>query len=125
MVVIRLSRTGTNKRPFYHVVVADHRDSRDGRYLERVGYFNPIAQGPEIYLRLEQERVNHWLGQGAQPSDRVADLIKEFAKTGQRTGTEFHAQPTKRDMRRAKVKAAKKAEDQAAKQAAAEASETK
>lgn len=109
MVVIRLSRTGTNKRPFYHMVVADHRFSRDGRYLERVGFYNPIAKGPEIYLRINNERIGYWLSQGAQPSERVRDLMQEFARTGERTGAEFATQTTRRDVKKAKAKAAKKA----------------
>lgn len=80
MVVIRLSRGGTNKRPFYTVVAADRRASRDGRYLERLGYFNPIATGGEKRLGLNQERINYWIGQGAQPSERVVHLLSELAK---------------------------------------------
>ncbi len=77
MVTIRLARGGAKKRPFYHVVVTDSRSSRDGRYIERVGFFNPVARGQEERLRLNQERIDHWIGQGAQTSDRVAKLIKE------------------------------------------------
>jgi small subunit ribosomal protein S16 len=80
MVTIRLTRGGAKKRPFYHVVVTDSRNRRDGRYIERLGYFNPIATGKEEGLKLDLERVNHWLGQGAQPSDRVVKLIKQFEK---------------------------------------------
>ncbi|EKE01079.1 MAG: hypothetical protein ACD_21C00224G0002 [uncultured bacterium] len=80
MVVIRLSRGGTNKRPFYTVVVADRRASRDGCYLERLGYFNPIATGGEKRLELDRERISHWIGQGAQPSERVAHLLRELDK---------------------------------------------
>ncbi len=80
MVVIRLSRGGTNKRPFYHVTVTDRRNSRDGRNNERIGYFNPIATGGEIRLHLDMKRVNHWLSVGAQPSERVSNLIKEYQK---------------------------------------------
>jgi small subunit ribosomal protein S16 len=80
MVTIRLTRGGAKKRPFYHVVVTDSRNRRDGRYIERLGFFNPIATGKEEALRLDLERVQHWLGQGAQPSDRVAGLIKQFEK---------------------------------------------
>jgi len=77
MVIIRLARGGTTKRPFYHLVVADRRSPRDGRYIERVGFFNPIAAGGEERLRVDIGRVDHWLGQGAQPSERVADLLKQ------------------------------------------------
>lgn len=80
MVVIRLSRGGTNKRPFYRVVVADRRAARDGNYLERVGYFNPIAVGGEKRLDLDRERINYWIGQGAQPSERVQGLLFELEK---------------------------------------------
>lgn len=77
MVTIRLARAGAKKRPFYHVVVTDSRNARDGRYIERVGFFNPIASGGEVRLNLNRERVDYWLQQGAQASERVASLIKE------------------------------------------------
>lgn len=80
MVVIRLSRGGSKKRPFYSILVADSRNSRDGRFIERVGFFNPIARGGEIRIQLNHERLDYWLGQGAQPSDRVSGLIKEYRK---------------------------------------------
>jgi small subunit ribosomal protein S16 len=80
MVTIRLSRGGAKNRPFYHVVVTNSRSSRDGRYIERVGFFNPLARGQEEKLRLDSERVAYWRANGAQPSDRVAKLIKEAAK---------------------------------------------
>ncbi len=80
MVVIRLARGGAHKRPFYTIVVADRRASRDGRFIERLGFYNPIARGKETSLRIEQERYSHWISQGAQPSDRVASLFKLSAK---------------------------------------------
>jgi len=80
MVTIRLARTGAKKRPFYHIVVADSRRPRDGRYIERVGFFNPVATGGEERLRIDRARVDHWLAQGAQASDRVTTLLKEQAK---------------------------------------------
>ena len=80
MVTIRLSRGGAKKRPFYTVVVTDSRNRRDGRYIERIGFFNPIASGQDVRLSLNQERVQYWLGVGAQPSDRVSSLIKEYAR---------------------------------------------
>ncbi|HSW69840.1 MAG TPA: 30S ribosomal protein S16 [Gammaproteobacteria bacterium] len=80
MVVIRLSRGGAKKRPFYHVVVADKRRARDGRCIERVGYFNPIACGKDIRLHLNNERIQYWISQGAQPSDRVQQLLETFEK---------------------------------------------
>ena len=80
MVTIRLSRGGSKKRPFYHLTVTDSRTSRDGRYLERVGLFNPVARGQEERLRVELDRVEHWVAKGAQMSDRVADLVKSAKK---------------------------------------------
>lgn len=82
MVVIRLSRTGAKKRPFYHIVVADKRRSRDGRFIEQVGYFNPIAAGQEVKLTLDLARVDHWIKQGAQPSDRVKHLVQMQKEAG-------------------------------------------
>ena len=76
MVVIRLSRGGAKKRPFYHIVVADKRRSRDGRFIERLGYFNPIAAGKDVRLMLDIERAQYWINNGAQPSDRVKHLMK-------------------------------------------------
>ena len=80
MVTIRLSRGGAKKRPFYQIVVADSRSPRDGRFIERVGFFNLIAQGNAERLRVDLERVNHWVAQGASLSDRVATLVKEAQK---------------------------------------------
>jgi small subunit ribosomal protein S16 len=80
MVVIRLSRGGSKKRPFYSVIVTDSRNSRDGRFIERVGFFNPIARGGEVRLQINAERVDHWVAQGAQLSDRVSGLVKESRK---------------------------------------------
>lgn len=79
MVSIRLSRSGSKKRPFYHLTVTDSRNPRDGRFLERVGFFNPVARGQEERLRVDAERVEYWVGQGAQVSDRVRKLLKETA----------------------------------------------
>ena len=76
MVTIRLARGGAKKRPFYHIVVTDSRNRRDGRYIERLGYFNPVAKGKETKLLFDQERVDYWVSQGAQKSDRVEKLIK-------------------------------------------------
>jgi small subunit ribosomal protein S16 len=75
MVKIRLARTGANKRPFYHIVAADSRKPRGGRYLERVGFFNPIAAGKEERLRIDAERLTYWVQNGAQLSERVAELV--------------------------------------------------
>ena len=77
MVKIRLARGGAKKKPFYHIVVTDSRNSRDGRNIERLGFFNPVARGQDERLRLDLGRVEHWLDQGAQLSDRVSKLVKE------------------------------------------------
>ncbi len=77
MVIIRLARGGSKKRPFYRIVVADNRQRRDGRFIEQIGFFNPIARGQEERLRVELDRVEHWRGIGAQISPRVASLVKE------------------------------------------------
>ncbi|WPL19620.1 30S ribosomal protein S16 [Thiorhodovibrio winogradskyi] len=83
MVKIRLSRGGAKKRPFYQIVVADIRGTRDGKYIERIGFFNPGAKGGEERLRVDRVRAEHWIGQGAQPTERVADLLKTAAKQAQ------------------------------------------
>jgi small subunit ribosomal protein S16 len=77
MVVIRLARHGAKKRPFYQVVVADSRRARGGRFIEKVGYFNPVASGQETPLKLDLERIDHWVGMGAQLSERVSQLVKQ------------------------------------------------
>lgn len=81
MVTIRLARGGSKKRPFYHLTVADSRRARNGRYVERVGFFNPVARGQEERLRIDLERVEYWVSQGAQLSERVQQLVKEHQKT--------------------------------------------
>lgn len=79
MVTIRLARGGAKKRPFYHIVVADSRRARDGRFIERIGYFNPVAARNEPKLTLDSERLNYWLSQGAKASERVSMLAKQNA----------------------------------------------
>ncbi len=80
MVVIRLARGGAKKRPFYQIVVTDSRNARDGRFIERIGFYNPLATGQAEKLRLDLDRLTHWVNQGAQTSDRVADLAKQAKK---------------------------------------------
>lgn len=80
MVIIRLSRGGSKKRPFYHVTVADSRVSRDGRFIERVGFYNPIARGAEQGTRIDLDRVDHWVKQGAKMSERVDQVVKAYRK---------------------------------------------
>ncbi|MBU2916581.1 MAG: small subunit ribosomal protein S16 [Psychrosphaera sp.] len=80
MVSIRLARGGAKKRPFYSIVVADSRRSRDGRFIEKLGFFNPIANGQEEKIRVDLDRIEHWVGVGAQLSDRVAKIVKDAQK---------------------------------------------
>ena len=80
MVTIRLARGGSKKRPFYHLTVTNSRSARNGRFIERVGFFNPLAKSQEERLRVDLERVEHWKAQGATISDRVAQLLKDAAK---------------------------------------------
>lgn len=80
MVTIRLARGGAKKRPFYRVVVTDSRNPRDGRFIEQIGFFNPIATSAEQPTRIDLARVDYWLGVGAKASDRVAALLKQLRK---------------------------------------------
>jgi len=80
MVKIRLARGGAKKQPFYHIVVTDSRNRRDGRNIERLGFFNPVARGNDERLRVDRERIDHWVEQGAQVSERVSHLIAEAAQ---------------------------------------------
>ena len=79
MVTVRLTRGGAKKRPFYHVVVADSRRPRDGRFIERIGYYNPLAAQHEATLVVNSERLQYWLSKGAKASERVAHLVKQQA----------------------------------------------
>ena len=78
-IALRLSRGGAKKRPYYRIVAADSRRARDGRFIERVGFFNPVARGQEERLRIDRDRIEYWQGQGAQLSERVAKLLKDSA----------------------------------------------
>lgn len=80
MVTIRLARGGAKNRPFFHIVVTDSRKKRDGRHIERIGFFNPVAAGKDQKLNLDLARVDHWLSRGAQPSERVSELITRSRK---------------------------------------------
>lgn len=80
MVVVRLARSGAKKRPFYYIVVADSRERRDGRFIERLGFYNPMAAGGEQPLRVALDRVTHWTGVGAQLSPTVKRLVGTAAK---------------------------------------------
>ena len=102
MLTIRLARSGAKKRPFYHVSVADSRMPRDGRFVERVGYYNPIASGQEVRLELDIERIDYWISQGAQPSDRVLNLLKQNKETPEQTEKRLAIKETKRQKKLAK-----------------------
>ena len=108
MVVIRLSRAGAKKRPFYHIVVTDSRRRRDSNYIESIGYFNPVARGQEKRLHLKADRLAHWQSVGAQLSDRVQFLTKNFEAEAK---AEAKAPATKKA---APKKATAKKEDKAA-----------
>lgn len=117
MVVIRLARAGAKKNPFYQIVASDKRNSRDGRFIEKLGYFNPLARGKATNLTCNIERVDYWLNKGAQPSERVQKLIKDFKKQG----TEVKVVPTKAQQRAEQADAAAKAQAEKAKKEQAEA----
>jgi len=80
MVTIRLSRGGAKKQPFYHIVATDRRARRDGRYIERLGYYNPVARGESVAVNIDLSRIDHWLGHGAQMSERVNKIVKDYRK---------------------------------------------
>lgn len=80
MVVIRMARGGAKKRPFYQIVVADKRAPRDGRHIERIGFFNPMARGQEESFRIDLDSYNAWVAKGAQPTDRIVQLVKQAQK---------------------------------------------
>jgi len=110
MVVIRLSRGGAKKSPFYNVVVADSRNRRDGRFIERVGFYNPSAKVAADTLRIDNVRLNHWTSNGAQMSDTVARLVKFHAK-----GPEAIEAQKAKDIAKAEAAKAKAAAEAAAK----------
>jgi len=111
MLTIRLARAGAKKRPFFHITVADSRKPRDGRFVERVGYFNPISSGKEVRLEIDQERIDYWLSQGAQVSDRVLTLIKEKSETPEEKAKREQTKEKRRLRKVAKRVAAKPAEE--------------
>ena len=118
MVTIRLSRSGAKKKPFFHITVTDSRKPRDGRFIERVGYFNPIAKGKELRLKVDHERIDYWLGVGASLSDRVALLVKQ-SKFSPEEEEKFHK--SKEDKR---IKILAKKKEKALKDSDAEANES-
>ena len=111
MLTIRLARAGAKKRPFFHITVADSRKPRDGRFVERIGYFNPISSGKEVRLEINQDRIDYWLSQGAQVSDRVLTLIKEKNETPEGKAKREQVKEKRRLRKVAKRVAAKPAEE--------------
>ena len=114
MLTIRLARTGAKKRPFFHITVADSRKPRDGRFIERVGYFNPISKGKEVRIEINQDRIDYWLSQGANISDRVLTLIKESNETPEEKEKRV-ANKEKRRLRKLAKRAEAKTSDEPAK----------
>ena len=123
MLTIRLARSGAKKRPFYHVSVADSRMPRDGRFVERVGYYNPIASGQEVQLELDVERIDYWISKGAQPSDRVLNLLKQNKETPEQTEKRLATKDKQRQKKLAKRLADKEPEAPAEEAPAEEAAE--
>ena len=120
MLTIRLARAGVKKRPFFHIRVADSRKPRDGRFIEKVGYFNPIASGQEVRLEVDQERVDYWISQGAQLSDRVTTLLKRNAETPEQTEKRHAIKEAKRLKKLSDKAALKVVEEAPAEEAPAE-----
>ena len=118
MVIIRLARGGAKKTPFYNLVVADSRNRRDGRFIERVGFYNPSAKAGAEALRVDQERVTHWQSQGAQLSDTVARLVKFHAKGPEHAIASKAKDVAKADAAKAKIAAVEAAKAKAAADAA-------
>jgi small subunit ribosomal protein S16 len=118
MVIIRLARGGAKKTPFYNLVVADSRNRRDGRFIERVGFYNPSAKAGAEALRVDQERVTHWQSQGAQLSDTVARLVKFHSKGPEHAIASKAKDVAKADAAKAKIAAAEAAKAKAAADAA-------
>lgn len=118
MVIIRLARGGAKKTPFYNVVVADSRNRRDGRFIERVGFYNPSAKAGAEALRVDQERVTFWQSNGAQLSDTVARLVKFHAKGPEHAIASKAKDAAKADAAKAKIAAAEAAKVKAAADAA-------
>ena len=122
MVIIRLARSGAKKNPYYFITVADERRPRDGAFIERLGFFNPMAKGQEERLRLDLDKLNEWVSKGAQVSDRVNNLVKEAKLTPEELEAKMTAKKAKADAKKAAIneKLAKEAEAKAAEEASAE-----
>ena len=125
MVIIRLARGGAKKTPFYNVVVADSRNRRDGRFIERVGFYNPSAKAGAESLRVDHERITHWQSNGAQLSDTVARLVKFHAKGPEHAIASKAKDAAKADAAKAKIAAVEAAKVKAAADAAKAEAEAK
>ena len=121
MVVVRLAKSGAKKNPYYFITVADSRKPRDGAFIERLGFFNPSAKGSEERMRFNIERLDHWIGQGAQLSDKVKELAKDARLSPDELQEKLERKKEKRDKKKEAIKAKKVAELEAmAEEAAAE-----
>ena len=121
MVIIRLARSGAKKNPYYFVTVADERRPRDGKFIERLGFFNPSASGQEERLRIDLDKLNDWIVKGAQVSERVQSLVKEANLSPEELKAKMDAKKAKSDAKKAALEAklAKEAEEKAAAEAEA------
>ena len=110
MVIIRLARSGAKKNPYYFITVADERRPRDGKFIERLGFFNPTASGQEERLRLDLEKLNEWVAKGAQLSERVQSLVKEANLSPEELQAKLDAKKAKAEAKKAIEAEAKKDE---------------
>ena len=122
MVIIRLARSGAKKNPYYFITVADERRPRDGAFIERLGFFNPMARGQEERLRLDLDKLNDWISKGAQVSDRVKALVKESKLTPEELEAKIAAKKARAEAKKTAIaeKLAKEAEEKAEQEAPAE-----
>ena len=124
MVVVRLAKSGAKKNPYFFITVADSRKPRDGAYIERLGFFNPSAKGSEERMRFNIERLDHWIAQGAQLSDKVNELAKDARLSPEDLQIKLDARKDKRSQKKDAIKAKKVAELEAQAKEAATAEET-
>ena len=110
MVVVRLAKSGAKKNPYYFITVADSRKPRDGAFIERLGFFNPSAKGSEERMRFNVERLDHWISQGAQLSDKVKELAKDARLSPDDLQSKLDAKKEKRNQKKEAIKAKKIAE---------------
>ena len=120
MVVVRLAKSGAKKNPYYFITVADSRKPRDGAFIERLGFFNPSAKGSEERMRFNVERLDHWISQGAQLSDKVSELAKDARLSSDELQAKLDAKIDKRAQKKEAIKAQKIAELEAKAKEAAE-----